>query len=200
MKLLLYSVFIALLIHVVPAQAKPGFDITFNFGPSLGQDGNISDLGDPGISTGFGINYYLNLNHGIGLSYNNESTFNGSDKFPDITNGSITTFDLHYAFRYIKNYFHIVFEPGIGRQTLYDGDTDPYWGYFYNDELSTAAVLNYKLFFRYVLTQWDQADVTQGSFFMGAGVIHNFSIDDSLYGHDISGNRLAAVFQLGLGW
>jgi hypothetical protein len=200
MKLLFRFLFLSVFIHMASAQAKPHFDLTFNIGPSLGQDGNITDLGDPSLSTGFGVNYFFKRNHGIGFSYNNESTFEGSNRFPDIENGSISTFDLHYAYRYIVKNLHIVFEPGIGRQTLYDASTDPYWGYFYSDDLSTAFILNYKLFFRYVITQFEDGDIESGYLFAGAGVIHNFSFDDNLQGSDISGNRLALLFQLGLGW
>lgn len=201
MKVLLCSLFLAMLTYGSRAQAKPMFDLTFNLGPSLGQSGDIEKLGDPSLSTGFGFNYYFKLNHGIGFGYNNESSFDGSKDIRSLNDGSISTFDLHYAYRYIKGNFHIVFEPGIGRQTIYDQNSDYYWGYFYNDEISTAFLLNYKLFVRYIITQWESGDVTpDGYFFVGGGIIHNFTYDDDLNGQDISGNRLAALFQVGLGW
>lgn len=201
MRLLLLSLLLFSALFVSPAFSKGNFDLTFNLGPSITENGNIADLGDPNLSTGFGFNFFFNKNHGIGFGYNNESSYEGTRKFPEINNGSISTFDLHYAYRFIMNKFHLVIEPGIGRQTLYDQSTDYYWGYVYNDDLSTALVLNYKIFARYVITEWDpDGDATQGYFFAGGGIIHNFSFDDDYRGEDISGNRLAALFQIGLGW
>lgn len=197
MKLLIIQIFIALLIQITPAMAQSKFDLTFNLGPSLNQSGSVEDLGDPNLSTGFGFNYYFKPNHGIGFGYNNESSFDGTKKFPEVREASFSVFDLHYAYRYTKDKFQFVFEPGIGKQTLYDLGTDYYWGYAYSDDLSTALAFNYKLFARYILS-----DLNEGSanFFVGAGLIHNFTFDDDYNGRDISGNRLAMLFQLGLGF
>jgi hypothetical protein len=197
MKMFLYSV--SLLSFLYVSSAKANFEMTFNLGPSLSQSENIDDLGDPSLSTGFGFNYFFNQNHGIGLGYNSESSYDGSKKFPGIKEASFSTFDLHYAYRYVKDRFQVVFEPGIGTQTLYDEGTDYYWGYVYNDDISSALAVNYKIFLRYVLADLSgQDNWTGNNFFIGTGLVHNFTFDDSLNGKDISGNRLSAVFQLGL--
>ncbi len=200
MKTFLLSVLIVLF-YALPASAVSNFDFTFNFGPSLSQSGNIDKLGEPNINTGFGFNYYFQPKHGIGFSYNNESSFEGTSKTPAIRDASISTFDLHYSYRYIKNKFHFIVEPGLGWQTIYDETSDPYWGYYYYDDLTTALILNYKLMVRYIVKEWDPGDGSMsGSFFLGAGIIQTFSFDDDLNGQDISGSRLASIFQIGVGW
>jgi hypothetical protein len=201
MKMFLSLMFLAFLVNISPAKADSKYDLTFNIGVPLSQQGNIKDLGDPNLSTGFGFNYYFKRSHGIGFGYNNESTLEGSRTFPQVKHGSFSTFDLHYVYRHIMNKFHLVFEPGIGRQTLYDLANDYYWGYTYSDSISTALVLNYKLFLRYMIADLSgEGDPAGNNFFIGLGLIHNFSFDDSLNGKDISGNRLSALFQIGLAW
>lgn len=198
---ILASLFLVALFYVTPTKAASNFDLTFNFGPSISQNGDIEELGEPDISTGIGFNYFFRPMHGLGFSFNSEFDFEGSRQQPFVEDGSISTFDIHYAFRYLSPRFHIVFEPGFGWQTLYDRSADYYWGYWYYDDLSTAFILNYKLFARFIVSEWDAGDMTtSGSFFIGAGVIQNFSFEDDLYGRDISGNRLAALFQVGVGW
>lgn len=200
MKALLASLFIALL-YVTPANASSKFDLTFNFGPSLSQSGGIEDLGDPSINTGLGFNFFVRPSHGLGFTFNNEFDFDGSKKFPLIDDASISTFDLHYAYRFISGKFNIVIEPGFGWQTLYDESADYYYGYAYYDDLSTALIFNYKIFARYILNEWESGDMsTSGSFFLGAGIIQTFSMEDDLNGRDISGNRLSMLFQVGVGW
>jgi hypothetical protein len=194
------SVFFALF-YVLPAKAVSNFDLTFNLGPSISQNGNIEELGTPNLSTGIGFNYFILPAHGVGFGYNNESSFDGSKKQPLVNNASISTFDIHYAYRYIKNRFHFVFEPGMGWQTIYDQSNDYYTGYYYYEALTTSFILNYKLFARFILKEWDDSmGNMSGSFFLGAGIIHTFSYADNLYGRDISGNRMSALFQVGLGW
>lgn len=195
--LLLLTVFIA----APTARAYSTMDINFNLGPSLSQSGGISDLGDPNINTGFEFNYFFRENHGIGFSYSNEFDFDGSRKFPGIDNGSISTFDLHYAYRhFFTPKFHVLFEPGFGWQTLYDQSGDYYWYYAYYDDLSTALIFDYKLMARFILKEWDKDEGSTGTFYLGAGVQQIFSFDDSLNGKDISGNRLAMLFQIGFGF
>ena len=195
-----FTVLLALL-YALPAQAVSNFDLTFNLGPSISQSGNIEELGTPNLSTGIGFNYFLLPAHGVGFGYNNESSFDGSKKQPLINNASISTFDIHYAYRYIKKRFHFVFEPGMGWQTIYDQSNDYYTGYYYYEALTTSFILNYKLFARFILKEWDDGlGNMSGSFFLGAGIIHTFSYADNLYGRDISGNRMSALFQVGLGW
>jgi hypothetical protein len=194
------TLFLALF-YVMPAMAVSNFDLSFNFGPSISQNGNVEELGTPNISTGLGFNYFFEPSHGVGFGYNNESSFNGSKKQPLIKDASITTFDIHYAYRLIKNKFHFVFEPGLGWQTIYDESNDYYYGFYYYDALTTSFILNYKLFARFILKEWDDGfGNMSGSFFIGAGIIHTFSYSDNLYGKDISGNRISALFQIGLGW
>ena len=200
MKALLLSLFIITISHL-PAKAVSHFDLTFNLGPSLNQSGSIKDLGDPNVSTGIGFNYFFKDSHGFGFSYNNESSFEGSKKFPAINDASISTFDIHYSYRWINKKFHLVFEPGFGVQTIYDESNDYYWGYYYYDDLSTSWIFNYKIFGRYMITEWDPGDGTMSNnFFLGAGIIQHFSFNDDYNGRDISGNRLAALFQIGIGW
>lgn len=201
MKTLLLSVFMSFMIFVMSAQAKSNFDLTYNLGPTINQSDNIENLGDPNLSTGFGFNYFFNKNHGVGLGYNSEGNYEGTIKSPELHNASISTFDIHYIYRFIKGKFHFLIEPGIGHQTIYDEATDYYWGYLYNDAISSAFILNYKLWARYVITEWDpDGPESEAYFFVGAGIIHNFSFDDDLNGRDISGNRLAALAQIGIGW
>jgi hypothetical protein len=189
-----------LIFYNAPVLAKGKAEITFNLGPSLNQSGNIKALGEPNLSTGFGFNYYINPKHGLGLGYNNESSFDGSTSIPQISDSSITSFDIHYVYRHMIDRFHIVFEPGFGQQTLYYQTTDYYWGFLYNRDASTAFLLNYKFFLRYVVTGIGDGEDVGGQFFVGTGIVHNFSLDDELKGRDISGNRMALLFQLGLGW
>jgi hypothetical protein len=197
----LFSILALMLIFVLTAQAVSNFDLTFNFGPSLAQSGAISDLGSPNINTGLGFNYFFRPNHGLGFTYNNEFDFDGSSKFKTIDNASISTFDLHYAYRYMKGKFQFLFEPGIGWQTVYEQTQDYYWGYFYMDDLTTSFVFDYKLLARYVVKEWQSGEMTSsGSFFVGGGIIQTFSFSDELNGKDISGNRLALLFQVGVGW
>jgi hypothetical protein len=189
------------LMYVVPASAVSRAEITFNIGPAISESGNVSDLGEPNFNTGFGFNYFVAPNHGVGFAFNNEFDFDGSKEFPRLDNASISTFDIHYAYRFIKNKFQFVFEPGFGWQTLYDDSGDYYYGYAYYTDLSTAWIVDYKLFVRYVISEWTSGEMTSsGSFFIGAGIIHIFSTNDDLNGKDVSGNRLSALFQLGVGW
>lgn len=197
----LMSFLILMFISILPARAASSFDLSFNFGPSLSQNGNIEELGSPNLNTGLGFNYFFRENHGLGFTYNNEWSFDGEDQLRTLDNASISQFDLHYAYRFMKGNFHILFEPGIGWQTLYDQTQDYYWGYFYLDDLSTAFILDYKLLARYVLTEWQSGDMTSsGSFFVGGGIIQTFSFNDDLHGKDIAGNRLSLLFQIGVGW
>lgn len=176
------------------------FDITFNFGPSLMQTGGIEDLGNPDLSTGLGFNFFFHQNHGIGFSASNEWDFDGSREIP-LRDGSISTFDVHYAGRYFFNpKFSLVFEPGFGWQTLYDESRDYYWGYWYYDDLSTAMVLMYKLMARFSVSEWGTETTTPGSFFLGAGIQQIFTMDDSVFGEDISGSRMSLLFQAGIGF
>lgn len=193
--------FILVFFYILPATAASRMDLTFNIGPAISESGNISELGDPSFNTGLGFNYYVKPNHGVGFSFNNEFDFDGSKTFPLLNNASISTFDLHYAYRHMMGRFQLVFEPGFGWQTLYDDSGDYYYGYTYYQDLTTAWILDYKLFARYVIKEWASGEMTtSGSFFIGAGIIHIFSMNDDLNGKDVSGNRLSAVFQIGVGW
>lgn len=183
------------------ARAASQMDLNFNLGPSLMQSGDIEDLGEPNINTGFEFNYFFHEHHGIGFGYSNEFDFEGTSKFPGIKDASISTFDLHYAYRAIFSpKFHVLFEPGIGWQTLYDDTGDYYWYYSYYDDLSTAMVLNYKLMARFIVKEWEQEGTSTGSFYLGAGIQQIFSFNDDLRGEDISGNRLSMLFQIGVGF
>lgn len=197
----LLSLVLLMMFYVLPAKAVNNFDITFNFGPSISQTGNIQDLGDPNFNTGMGFNYFFRPNHGAGFTFNSEYDFDGGNKFRSLNDGSITTFDFHYAYRFMKGRFHFLFEPGIGWQTLYDRSQDYYWGYWYMDDVSTAFIMDYKLLARFIVSEWGAGDMTSsGSFFVGGGLIQTFSFSDSLGGEDISGSRMALLFQVGLGW
>jgi hypothetical protein len=194
--------FAALLIlcYLRQAQAASNLDLTFIIGPSMNQSGGIEDLGEPEINTGIGFNYFIKPAHGIGFSYSNESTFDGTKELPSVRDASINTLDLHYAYRYITKRIHLVFEPGFGVQTLYNKASDS-WGYSYYDPISTGFILNYKLFGRFIVMEWDAGEMTSsGNFFLGVGIIQNFSSNDDYNGKDISGSRLASVFQIGVGW
>lgn len=167
-------------------------EISFNFGPSLSQNGNISDLGDPTVNTGFDFNYFFTDVHGLGVSYSNEFEFDGSSKFPLIEDGSISTWSLHYAFRLpLSEKFRLLITPGFGLQTLYDKTGDYYWGYVYNDDLSHSWVFDYKITGQLYLGE---------AFFIGAGIIHIFSLEDDYKGRDITGDRLSGLVHIGIGY
>lgn len=201
MKYVITSCLIIFTLFVSRAQATSRMDLNFNIGPSLDQSGNIQDLGDPDINTGFEFNYFFREKHGLGFSFSNEFDFNGSRKFPGIENASISTFDIHYAYRHIFSpKFHVLFEPGFGWQTIYDDTGDYYWYYSYYDDLSTAIVLDYKIMARYILKEWEQEGESVGSFYLGAGIQQIFSLEDELNGRDISGSRLSMLFQIGVGF
>lgn len=196
----IWSIILFALFTVLPAHAISKFDLNFNFGPSLAQSGNIQDLGTPNFNTGIGFNYFFKESHGLGFNFMHEYDFEGGTKFPQVRDASISTLDVHYTFRHIMNKLHFVFEPGFGWQTLYSQNNNIYWEYYY-DDLSTAWVLDYKLFLRYVLKEWDSGlQDSNGSFYLGLGIIQIFSQNDELAGRDISGSRLSALFQAGFGW
>jgi hypothetical protein len=192
----IFFIFLISFFNICAANAARKFDLNFNFGPSLAQSGNISELGEPNYSTGFGFNYFFKEKHGMGLSFTSEYDFDGNNDFQAVDNASISTFDLHYAFRHTKDKFQFVFEPGLGWQTIYSRSTDPYWGYVYMDDISTGLIVDYKLFARYLVTDFSE----DANFYFGLGLIHIFSMNDELAGQDITGNRLSMLFQIGLGW
>lgn len=197
----LLSLALLWMMSTLQAQALSNFDITFNFGPSISQTGNIQDLGDPSFNTGMGFNYFFRPNHGAGFSFTSEYDFDGTSKFKGLNEGSITTFDFHYSYRFVKNRFHLLFEPGLGWQTLYERSQDYYWGYWYMDDVSTSFIFDYKLLGRFIVSEWGAGDMTSsGMFFVGGGLMQIFSLNDSYNGKDISGSRMALLFQLGLGW
>jgi hypothetical protein len=181
--------------------AISNFDFTFNLGPAVAQSGNIEKLGVPNINTGFEIGYFFKPNHGVGISTFSEFSFSGSKEVPSVKDGTITTLDIHYAYRYLMPKVHIIFEPGFGIQTLYDQSNDfmSYTGEY--EDLSTSMILNYKLFVRYILKEWETNKGPQnGSFFLGAGIIQIFSTNDHLQGQDIGGSRFSALLQIGFGF
>jgi hypothetical protein len=182
-------------------KAATNAELSFYFGPSLSQNGAIEDLGTPTFSTAFEFNYFFKPSHGIGIAWGNEFDFEGTSKFPSISDASMHTWDLHYSFRhrFEGSKFDFLFEPGFGIQTLYDEYRDYYWGYFYYDDLSTAWIWNYKLMLRYMVSEWDSGG-NERNFFVGAGITQIFSSNDELNGRDISGNRLSALLQLGVGF
>lgn len=193
-------IFFFFFITNLQAKEVSKFDFTFNFGPSLTQNGPIEDIGEPDLNTGLAFNYFFKPQHGVGFGFLHEFSFEGSREFPDIDNASISTFDVHYSFRHIMGNFHILFEPGIGWQTFYDTNNDVYWEYYY-DDLSSSMIYNYKLLFRYIISEFDSGiEGSAGSFFAGAGIVQTFSVNDEYKNKDISGNRLSALFQLGVGW
>ena len=170
-------------------------DLSLYLGPSLSQSGDIEDLGKPEMNSGFEFNYFFNQHHGIGAGFGNEFQFEGSEKLPTLRDASIQTFDIHYAYKYRfqNSPFRITFTPGIAYQTLYKQSRDYFWGYFYYDSLSSAWALSYKLMFDFIIKEWDD----NSNIFIGAGLNQIFSFDDDLYGRDISGNRLSAIFRFG---
>ena len=193
MKILRFSTLILTFFWHLSAQALPRFEFSLNLGPSLSQSGSIQDLGDPNINTGYEFNYFFSDSHGVGFSYSNEFDFDGSDKFKNLEEGSISTFDIHYAYRLpLSPNFHFMFEPGFGWQTLYEKHRDLYWGYNYQNDLSHALILDYKLMVRYHF-----GDIEGQTFFLGGGFMQIFSFDDDYKGKDISGSRFSGLFQAG---
>lgn len=195
-----FASIIVLLISITPGMATSKMDVSLNFGPSIAQYGAIDDLGDPSINTGLEFNFFIKEAHGVGFSFSNEFDFEGSSKFPGIREASISTFDIHYVYRQIFSpKFQLLFAPGIGWQTLYDETGDYYWYYTYYDDLSTSLILDYKLMGRFIVSEWG-SEGTDGSFFLGGGIMQIFSMDDSYNGKDISGSRISFLFQIGLGF
>lgn len=186
--------FAFIFLNVTCAWAASKIDLSLNVGPSISQGGNIQKLGTPNISTGLGVNYYITPMHGIGFSYNNEHTFH------EVGNAYVTTYDLHYVFRYIYHRFHFLVEPGIGTQSIYDKNSDPFWTYD-SKFLSSSLMVNYKLIARYMIKEWESENGRMGTaIFCGLGILNTFSFNDSLRGEKIDGNRLAGIFQLGISW
>jgi hypothetical protein len=192
---------IPLLLFAFSARSATNLDVSFFFGPSLSQNGNIDKLGDPDFSTAFEFNYFFHPKHGIGLFIGNEFDFEGTSDTPAIRDASIHTFDLHYAFRhrFPNSKLMFTFTPGFGIQTIYDESKDYYWGYAYYDDISTAWIFDYKLMMDYIVSEWDSGGRTS-NFFLGVGISQIFSMDDDYAGQDISGNRLSALFRLGVGF
>lgn len=192
-----YLIPVFLILFSFGSQADSKMDLSFMFGPSLSQSGNIDKLGDPNMNMIFDFNYYFKDMHGMGVSIGNEYDFDGKDKLRSLNDASLHTFEIHYTFRYRapNSKFKFTFSPGFGWQTLYDKSNDYYWGYSYYDDLSTAWILNYKLLFDYVFFE----DGTT-NFFAGIGFTQIMSLDDSLYGQDISGTRLSGLARIGVGF
>lgn len=189
-----------LLLIPIAGFAKPNMDITLGFGPSINQSGNISKLGNPSMATGLEFNYYFKESHGMGFGSASEYDFDGGGKFNNYNDISAHTFDVHYSFRHFFNEkFKMVFSPGFGTQTIYKGYTDPYSGWYYYDDLSTAFMVNYKLWFDYILSNWE-TDGNEGHFFLGAGIMQTFTTNDDFRGHDISGSRMSLLFRAGVGF
>lgn len=193
-----YLLIICFALITLPVMAVNNMDVSFFFGPSLSQSGNIQDMGDPNFNTAFSYNYYIKESHGIGVSISNEYDFEGTSEQPTIRDGSAHTFELHYAFRYIpkNSRFKFNFQPGFGIQTFYDESQDYYWGYVYYDDISSAWIFNYKLLVDYTLVEWEG----DTNFFVGGGLSQVFSFNDEYRGQDISGNRLSFLFQVGVGF
>jgi hypothetical protein len=193
--------FIAFVFLSVPllSRAAPNWEASMYVGPSLSQSGEIEDLGDPNTNVGFELDYFFGDRHGLGISSGNEFDWGGGDEFPEIETASISTFDLHYAFRYRfkDTKYRLFFAPGIGSQTIYN-DPGDYWEEAYQD-LSTAWVINYKLMVDYVVHEWESNE-DERWFFVGAGVTQIFSFNDEYQGKDISGNRLSGIVRIGIGF
>jgi hypothetical protein len=181
------------------AHALSNFELSLNFGPSMAQEGNIQKLGDPNYTSGLELNYFWTDHQGFGMGWINEWDFEGTSKVP-VEDGSITTFDLHYAYRILMGKFQFLLEPGLGVQTLYDNSADYYVGQDSYEDLSTGFILNYKLLARYVLKEWDKGSPSKNLIFVGAGFMQIFTTKDDLRGQDITGSRLSLLFQLGVGW
>lgn len=192
LNILILFILLILTEHSAAANSLTRTDFSLNFGPSLEQSGNIDALGDPTINTGFEVNYFFNDLHGIGVAYSNEFEFDGSREFPGIDGASISTFDIHYAYRLpLSDKFQLVLTPGFGFQTLYEETGDYYWGYSYQDDLSHSWVFDYKIMARFFLAD---------AFFIGAGFFQAFSLEDNYRGRDITGNRLSMQIQLGIAY
>lgn len=193
---------LTLLLFLIPISsfAWSNMDVTLGFGPSLSQNGNVAKLGDPSMSTEFEFNYFFTEKHGIGFGSSSEYDFDGGNNFPGYDEISAHTFDIHYSYRhYWSPRFRTVFSPGLGVQTLYKGYTDPYTGWYYYDDLSTAFALNYRLWFDYIISEWD-TNGNDGNFFLGLGLMQNFTFNDDFRGKDISGNRLSGILRAGIGF
>jgi hypothetical protein len=191
-----------LLLCLIPLRsfAWSNMDITLSFGPSIAQSGNIQKLGDPSLVTGLEFNYYFKENHGIGFGSSNEYDFDGGSKFNNYDNLSAHGFDVHYSYRhFFSPKWRAILSPGFGTQTIYKGYTDPYTGWYYYDDLTTAFMVNYRLWFDYILSEWD-TNGNDGNFFIGAGVMQTFSFNDEFRGVDISGSRLSGLFRAGIGF
>jgi hypothetical protein len=177
--------------------ASTNMDASFMFGPSISQSGNIEDLGDPNMNLIFDFNYYFKESHGVGLSFGNEYSFDGSKEFPRLDDASMHTFEVHYSFRhqFANSNFKMTFSPGFGWQTLYDQYQDYYWGYSYYDDLTTAWIIDYKFMIDYIFFQEENVN-----FFAGVGWTQIMSMSDSLNGKDIAGTRTSGLARIGVGF
>lgn len=194
---------ITLLLFLIPISSFgwSNMDITLSFGPSITQTGNIQRLGDPSLVTGLEFNYFFVENHGIGFGSSTEYDFDGgNNKFDSFDEMSAHAFDIHYSYRhFFSPKFRMVFSPGFGSQTIYKGYRDPYTGWYYYDDLTTALMVNYRLWFDFILSEWD-TNGNDGNFFLGLGIMQTYTWDDDFRGEDISGSRMSGLFRAGIGF
>lgn len=160
------------------------FEFMFDVGPSLAQSGSIKNEGDPNVIWGMDFNWFFSDKHGMGMAFQWEG---------DYRNNSVFSGDLHYVYRKLltPNWsFH--FEPGVGFQGLY-GDYN--CNRYCNQDFDSTFMLDYRLMFQRVFSEWNIADVSVMNFFAGAGMVHQYGVSGST-----EGSRYGLLFRLGFGY
>lgn len=164
------------------------FEFMFDFGPSLGQAGNVKDQGDPNFIWGMNFNWYFAANHGAGMAFQWE---NGFDR--GRYDGGIFSGDFHYVYRKLFTpKLSMNFEPGLGFQGLYRSNR---CGSCNNSNYDSTFMLDYRLMLQYGLGTWTIADVEVMNIFMGGGIVQQYG-----WSGPTNGSRFGLLFRLGLGF
>lgn len=167
------------------------FEFMFDFGPPLAQYGNVSKLGNSNFIWAMDFNWFFAATHGVGMAFQWESGFDGTRKQP-LYQANVFSFDFHYVYRkFLTPKFSFNFEPGLGYQALMEDYSCSYC----DQTVASSFMVDYRLMLSYVLGTWNIADVDVLSFFMGAGIVHQYG-----FSGETSGSRLGLLFRLGMGF
>lgn len=167
------------------------FDFMFDLGPSIAQTGNVTRLGKPDFIWATEFNWYLAPYHGIGMSFQLESGFDGTRKAP-LYNGTIFSTDVHYVYRqFISPKLTFNFEPGLGYQAL----MEDYSCRYCDQSLGSSFMIDYRLMLQYVVGGWKVDEVDIMNFFVGGGIVQQYG-----FSSDTNGSRLGLLFRLGMGF
>jgi hypothetical protein len=164
------------------------FEFMFDFGPSLGQMGNVKDLGDPNFIWGMDFNWYFSANHGVGMAFQWENGYNRTRYDSGIFSG-----DFHYVHRsLLSQKLGLNFEPGLGFQGMYSN-----YGCHNcsSRNFDSTFMLDYRLMLQYNIGTWTIADIDVINYFLGAGIVQQYG-----WSGPTNGSRFGLLFRMGLGF